>query len=201
MVKKSDPKPSNPNTVTIYGPGDDSDAAIAEAYLRPTVQAGATVRAYIKGKDEGGPGITALIAELGKQVEAVTDGDLKRAEAMLISQAHALDAIFGNLARRAVIQQHLPQYQAHLQLALKAQSQCRATLQTLVEVKYPRQMQFVRQQNVAVNQQVNNGTVPGMQTAGSRPGENKNEQSRLLEATDAERLDTGAPSTAGKAHS
>jgi hypothetical protein len=46
MVKKSDPKPSNPNTVTIYGkPGDDSDAAIAEAYLRPTVQAGATVRA------------------------------------------------------------------------------------------------------------------------------------------------------------
>ena len=113
---------------------------------------------------------------------------------MLISQAYSLDAIFGNLARRAVAQEYLPQYQVYLQLALKAQAQCRATLQTLVEVKYPRQTQFVRQQNVAVNQQVNNGSPEP-----SRARETEIEQSKPLEAQDGDRLDTRVAGATGPA--
>jgi hypothetical protein len=48
----------------------------------------------------------------------------------------------------------------YLRLALKAQAQCRATLQTLVEAKYPRQATFIRQANIAEQQQINNATAP-----------------------------------------
>src|SRR5262245_46983766 len=66
------------DVVTIYGePGGDADADIAQAYLRPTVQAGSTVRAYNKGKDGSGPSVDALIVELQRQIALVADGDLR----------------------------------------------------------------------------------------------------------------------------
>lgn len=37
----------------------------------------------------------------------------------------------------------------YLRLALKAQAQCRATLQTLAEIKNPRPVAFVKQANIA----------------------------------------------------
>jgi hypothetical protein len=54
----------------------------------------------------------------------------------------------------------LPQYQAHLNLALKAQSQCRATLETLAHVKNPPVL-FAKQANIAHGpQQINNSADP-----------------------------------------
>lgn len=50
---------------------------------------------------------------------------------MLLDQAHALQAIFVNLPRRANKQKYLRQWEAYIRAALKAQSQCRATLETL----------------------------------------------------------------------
>ena len=47
--------------------------------------------------------LDALIAELRLQCDKVNEGDLQRAEAMLMAQAHTLDAIFGNCARRAAL--------------------------------------------------------------------------------------------------
>ncbi|ARU05559.1 hypothetical protein CCO03_13485 [Comamonas serinivorans] len=46
-----------------------------------------------------------------------------------------------------------------LQLALKAQSNGRATLEALINAKQPKQVAFVRQANVAHTQQVNNGVA------------------------------------------
>src|SRR3546814_19019872 len=67
--------------------------------------------------------------------------------------------------RRASSQNHLKQYQAHMNLGLKAQAQCRATLQALTELKYPRQVVIAKQANISNgHQQVNNGphtTAPG----------------------------------------
>jgi hypothetical protein len=151
------------------------------------VQAARTVRDYNKRKDGSGPEIEALIAELGKQVKAVGDGNLTRAEGMLIAQAHSLDAIFGSLARRAAAQEYLPQFEAHLRLAFKAQSQCRATLETLALIKNPAPVAFVRQQNVAVNQQVNNGPTAGVARADELPI-----QSNELLETQRDRLDIRA---------
>jgi PDZ domain-containing secreted protein len=46
-----------------------------------------------------------------------------------------------------------------MNMALKAQSQSRATIQALTELKYPKQATFVKQANIAGgNQQVNNIT-------------------------------------------
>lgn len=184
----------------VEKPGEDRAALLAQTYLRPTVQNAATVRAFNAGKDDSGPALMALIEELGKQVAAVNDGDMKRAEGMLVAQAHTLDAIFGSLARRAVNQDYLKQYETYMRLALKAQSQCRATLQALAEIKNPRPVAFVQQANISNGpQQVNNGSA--LQPGRLRARENENEQNKLLEREHAERLDDATTGPAGLVNS
>ena len=85
-------------------------------------------------------------------------------EAMLLCQAIALQAIFSKIALHAATQPTFRQQEASLRLALKAQAQSRATLEALNEVRNPRAVAFVRQTNVAHNQQINNGGDHG--TAG-----------------------------------
>ncbi|HKH21686.1 MAG TPA: hypothetical protein VKB53_12560 [Gammaproteobacteria bacterium] len=41
------------------------------------------------------------------QAQAVVDGDLSRAEAMLMVQAHSLAAIYNNLAKRAISAEYM----------------------------------------------------------------------------------------------
>lgn len=78
-------------------------------------------------------------------------------------------------------------------MAFKAQAQCRATLQTLVEVKYPRHTSFVKQQNVAAVQQVNNGPAP---SEASRAREDLPEMANeLLEGDHHERMESSAAGT------
>jgi hypothetical protein len=83
-----------------------------------------------------------------------------------------------------------PHYESFLRLAYKAQSQCRATLQRLSDIKNP-SVVYAKQANITHgNQQINNG-VPGPRTQ-----ENKNYSNELLEHTYGERLDTREKSTA-----
>jgi hypothetical protein len=121
-----------------------------------------------------------------------------RAEQMLIAQAHTLDAIFGNLARRAALNagEYMGATDTYLRLALKAQSQCRATLETLAQIKNPPPVAFVRQQNIGVNQQVNNGSAMG--GCSSRTGATEKQQNNLLEAHHGERLDTRTQDAASR---
>ena len=67
--------------------------------------------------------INARVEDLGRQCALVSSGDLKRAEAILTTQAHTLNAIFHNLARRAQGVENLNQLDGNLRLALKAQAQ------------------------------------------------------------------------------
>ena len=77
---------------------------------------------------------------------------------MLVAQANSLQTMFVSLGRKAVNSSMLPQYTAFMNLALKAQSQSRATIQALTELKYPKQATFVKQANIANgHQQINNG--------------------------------------------
>ena len=179
MADKSKSKQKrNPNQITAMAkPSEDQAAGIARTVMRPTVQAALTLREY--GKPFGDLDLTGLIGSLTEQTNAVTEGDLGRAEAMLAAQAHTLDAIFNNLAQRAALNmgEYLEAFEAYLKLALRAQSQCRATLETLAEIKYPRSVAFVEQANIAHgHQQVNN--------APSRADEIEKPQSKLLEQSD-----------------
>jgi hypothetical protein len=100
--------------------GGDPAALLAQTYLRPTLQAAATIQRFsFEKKDADALGLKPLMNELVHQVEAVSAGNMARPEAMLLAQAHTLDAIFGSLARRAVAQEYLRQYETYMRLALK----------------------------------------------------------------------------------
>lgn len=132
---------------------DESEArAVARIAISPSLQAAAAIKNY--GKSLGDLELTALVDELRYQVGQTIDGNLDRAEAMLTTQAHTLDAIFGNLAQRAIHAEYLSSFDTYLKLGLRAQSQCRATWETLANIKNPRLS--VNQTNIAQNQQINN---------------------------------------------
>jgi hypothetical protein len=198
--KRTPAKKRDPNALNVEAKrGEDEAVALARTAIRPTVQAAITLKEY--SKKFGDLDLSGLIDELGDQTQAATDGDLGRAEAMLITQAHTLDAIFNNLAQRAVNAEYMNNLDCFLKLALRAQSQCRANCEALSEIKNPRHVAFVKQANIANNQQVNNGSHPkevGTVIDAPRARENENRPDELLEQTDGERLDTGTTSTAGE---
>jgi hypothetical protein len=136
--------------------------------------------------------ITACLNALVDSVDRATSHHLGDAEALLMAQAVALNAVFTQLAHRAQINlgQYLDASDRYLRLALKAQGQCRATLETLAVIKNPPTV-FARQANIAHGpQQVNNGPPV------ARAATHETEPIKLLEAH-GERLDLGTQSPAG----
>jgi hypothetical protein len=146
----------------------------------------------------------AILKALQTQADDLQHGDLTQIEQMLIHQAVALQSMFMDLAVRAKGQQDLPGVQALTQLALKAQSGSRATLQTLAELKNPRPV-FVRQTNVAQNQQVNNGSQEAVAVLPSRARKPHNAPIELKAPTQERHgsptLDPRATTAAGRADS
>ena len=114
----------------------------------------------------------------------------------MTAQAHTLDAIFNNLARRAINAEYMNNLDAYLKFALRAQSQCRATWEALSAIKNPLVAGYVHQANIAHGpQQVNNGTSEDE----PRAREKSVSENKLMEQKDCERLDTGTTGKAGKA--
>lgn len=200
LRSKDKPKKLNPTAAPADRMADEKRLpSLAQVLLRPSVQAACTIRPYSAiavGLEE--VDIESLIAELSAQVKQISDGDLRRAEAMLIVQAHTLDAVFNTLARRAAKAEYMPALEGYLRLALKAQSQCRATLETLALVKNPAPVAFVRQANIGQAVQVNNAATAAGEA--SRAEESENTQTKLLEAQHGERLDREPTSTTGRAN-
>ncbi|MBS0289752.1 MAG: hypothetical protein JSS07_06940 [Proteobacteria bacterium] len=98
-----------------------------------------------------------LILALDNQVKNVNAGDLKAIEGVLTAQIHILNNMFNKLAVRALKQEHMKLLEPFMRLALKAQSQCRVTAETLANIKNPLSSTVVKQANIGYNQQVNNG--------------------------------------------
>ena len=83
---------------------------------------------------------------------------------MLTAQAHTLDAVFNRRARSSANCKYVNHIEAYLRLALKAQNQCRATIEALAAIKNPQQVAFVRQANISNGpQQVNNSVATASQ--------------------------------------
>ena len=157
--------------------------------LKPSVQAAAATQEWLH--TDNAPDMMSLAQELTQQAEATQSGDLSRAEDMLTAQAHTLDAIFNRLATRAINAEYLPQFEANIKLALRAQSQSRATWETLSAIQNPPVARYINQANIAHgHQQVNNNS--------SRAGETEKSPTQLLEQTDGNRLDCGATVTASR---
>lgn len=189
---KTAPKKRDPYQVDICTrSGEDEAAATARVFISPTLRGGVATQSFCKAYGESE--LQSLINELDKQCEQVHGGDLKRTESMLVTQAHTLDAIFNELARRAALNvgEYLNAADRYMRLALKAQSQCRATLETLATIKNPPVI-YAKQANIANGpQQVNNG-LP----SSSAYGGFANEPNKLLEQRHEQRLDTATSSEA-----
>lgn len=189
---KAPAKKRGPNDIEIVQQsGEDEAMTKARNVIAPTVRGAVTTQAFCKVFGE--TDLNSLIIELAKQNEKVGGGDLRRAENILMTQAHTLDAIFNELARRAAANmgEYINATDRYLRLALKAQSQCRATLETLATIKNPPVI-YAKQANIANGpQQVNNGTSPA-----HVGGETSIEPNKLLEHEHGQRLDTGTQGAA-----
>lgn len=151
--------------------GETDDQLMARVVIGSYAQNALTIQGF--AKQLGTLDLPALIRELSEQAGALGEGNLSHTESLLLAQAHALDAIFNNLAQQAARLEIFHSLEARLRLALKAQSQCRATLQTLAEIKNPPVV--AKQANIAENLQVNNGGEPA-----ALPKKIKNRQNELL---------------------
>lgn len=173
-----------------------TETAQAKMALRPAVNAAWVITDYDPKFEK--LNICALIDELGNSITEVADGKMNTCEAMLLSQAYALQSIFTGLSNKAVEQSQLRQYSALLKLALKAQSQCRTTLETLANLKKPPAI-FANQANIAQgHQQVNNTVCPlPVDNAAEKINSAQNE---LLEVQDGQRLEPRTQSQTGSSH-
>ena len=163
---------------------------MANLALDPAVAGAVVVQEFTKCFGE--QDISALIQALNTSIANAQGGDLSKAEAMLYAQANALQGIFMGLAHRASQQGHLKQWEAVLRMALKAQNQCRMTLETLAMLKNPTPTVIAKQANITTGpQQVNNGLIPT---------ENQPAPNKLLEPQNGQWLDPRATSTTGNAH-
>lgn len=206
-AKRKASTPKNPDAkkmVAAFTPPQDTEKADAMAVMatRPSVHAAAVMVEYTQPLGE--QDIGALVTALSAQIDDVWAGSMKRPEAMLYGQAQALQAIFMNLARRATKQEYLKQWEGYLRMALKAQNQCRMTLETLAAIKNP-PVVFAKQANInnGGQQQVNNGAAtasePVRADTHAHTAKQSTEKTELLEATYGERVDTGATRAAGGA--
>lgn len=184
-TKSTAPAVADRNALHIdLEPGENPDAAEVKARLHPVVSATSTMRAF--DTSLANTSLGAMVDELTRHVNDSKGGNMNRPEAMLLTQAHTLDVIFNALAQRAGLNMgnNTDAAETYLRMALKAQSQCRTTLEALAEIKAPKSATFIRQANIAGQQQVNNGTGPAAHEKNITPS------NELLTESPSETLDT-----------
>lgn len=196
----SDKNKQNPNIVPVHMyEGQNYEETIAKTVLHPTTKAAISIKMYCDKQDE----VTTeeLMKELQRQINKVNDGNMQRAEAILLAQAHTLDFLFAELTKLSHdnMGKHFSAAIKILNMGLKAQSQCRSTLLALSGIKNPKP--YI-QNNSAKYQQVNNGAAPPKKnnTTTTRARENLKSSNELLEdkTDEQEWLDTGTAETPGK---
>lgn len=130
---------------------------VAHFYLSPEVSGAAVIESFSKnytGEQVSFDDMASVLKDTTK--ELTQKNSMEYVERLLLSQAVVLNNLFTSFARRASIQDNLKWYETHMRFALKAQSQSRATLETLSAVKNP--PVYANTANIATNQQINNGT-------------------------------------------
>jgi len=158
MTDKSKIKEDVNRPVEIYAKqGQTGLEASTEFLLKPSLLASKVIDSDKRQLSKDFIDLQYTQAMLERSIGEVKQGNLADVEAILYSQAYALNVMFATLMTRANRQEYMPPTQALMSLAFKAQNQSRATLQALVDLKQPRQPTFVKQANISQgHQQVNN---------------------------------------------
>jgi len=192
-MKKAKSSVKKGNKASLATPEKTSEQIRAEMTMTPIMTNTLTAKAFAEetfGEIHVGEAFDVMIDSAFK----VLNGDLSEAESTLIAQSTVLNTIFNDLARRAA--SNLGKYpeatERYLRMALKAQSQCRVTLQTLSEIKNPRPTAFVNQANIAHGpQQINNNICTSDDPSSRTHARNsENPSNELLGANNGKWLDT-----------
>lgn len=132
--------------------GEDQAQAMARAMTVPYLRHGIVTQGIAKkmaGDLPGDPDITTFGKAIRDESERTRKGDLTLASELLTAQALSLDSMFTEYVRRATI--NMGDYPLAMErfakLALKAQANCRASLEALARLHQPRE-QTVRHVHV-----------------------------------------------------
>lgn len=157
MARKTKTKPTaglEPNnSLQIEQTPDETGAqAMARKFLQPSLKnAGAASGFMVKmfGDGDERPGLHDYATHVQTVAKAAEAGDIGMVSQVLAAQALTLDAMFAELARRTAMNMgdYINASERYGRLALKAQSNCRATLEALVKLHQPRE-QTVRHVHV-----------------------------------------------------
>lgn len=180
-------------------PGFSEMQMLVKASLSPSVGAARVVQQtthQLSGLD-----LTTISWYFKQAAEVAAGGDLNNLQQMLVVQARTLDLIYNDFAIRAGMCTGLDAKEQCLRLAMKAQSQCRTTVESIAVIQQGPAI-FARQANIAHgHMQVNSGGVPPAVTAETRaPVDKTSAPNELLEDGRGKRMDTRAARTAGKAN-
>jgi hypothetical protein len=194
MAEEPKPKKKAHIVEVQMKPGEREGEASARTIISPTYQAACTLSYFHAAEDDFEA--ADLIKKLEEAVAETLKGKkLQESQRMLAAQALALDGIFNVLARMAAgnKNRNIQVFEVPLKLALRAQSQCRSTLEALNEIRNPKLANIVGQANISGgHQQVNNDIGP------SRAKEIKNPPNELLEEKQYEQLDFGETAETGR---
>ncbi len=200
------PKKKKPAANTLNYPAEKVDGmtaekAMAQAALDPATKATVLNRTFATAVPEESLHSTELLTELMVIGRKAREGDLGGIEAMLAAQAYSLDALFCSLALRA--KSNMGTYpktaEMYMKMALKAQSQCRATAETLAVMKNP--LPYIKQANIGAAVQVNNGQTANFATntrTHAQAREFSPAQNELLTGGQYEALDYRGTAAAGR---
>lgn len=126
--------------------------SMARKLLQPTLKNAVAASAFtgrMIGSELTAPGTADYTRHVQTVVQEAEKGGLAMASQILAAQAVTLDSMFAELARRCALNmgEYVNASERYGRLALKAQSNCRATLEALAKLHQPR-VQTVRHVHV-----------------------------------------------------
>ena len=147
-------KATNPTETLVIPPteGVTKGQAMARVLFEPSVRHGLSASAFagkFMGSSTDKPGITDCAEYIRSEGAKAESGDLAMASRMLAAQAITLDSMFTEFARRVALNmsEYVQAAELYWRMAMKAQSNCRTTLEALAKLHQPRE-QTVRHVHV-----------------------------------------------------
>lgn len=134
-----------PKPVMLEGTKGETEAeTLTRVLTEPFSRHGLVAKGIVDkslGKVPGNPQFDDYGRALRLKAGTATTGDLKFATEMLTAQANSLDAMFAEFARRAALNMgdYINATESYSRIALKAQANCRATLEALMKLHQPRE--------------------------------------------------------------
>jgi hypothetical protein len=171
---KTKPTAAKPKPITVEARKDETEPqTMARVLVGPYWRHGFVAKAIVDksaGQVPGDPQFDHYGKAIKAKAEQTAQGDLRLASDMLVAQAHSLDALFTELARRSTMNmgEYMGATESYGRLALRAQANCRATLEALMKLHQPRE-QTVK--HVHVNQGGQAVVADHFHTGGGENGE------------------------------